>query len=104
MYLGIGNGEVEAAGTMRISPGATMDDGLLNVLFVHHGPRTQLLRNLSRVATGEHIHHPLVEYFTTTRLTVESEPAVEWQADGDVRGLTPLSVEVVPAALEVAAP
>ncbi len=103
-HLAVGNGEWECAGTMRLSPGARMDDGLLNVLLIHRGPKTEVIRNFAKIGTGEHIHHPLAEYFTTRRLEVTAEVPLEVQTDGDVIGRAPVTCEVVPGAVEVYAP
>ena len=104
MFLALGNGEWEGGGAMRLSPGARMDDGLLNVLLIHHGSKIEVLRNFGRLATGEHIHHPLVDYFTTTRLDVRSPAPLGVQTDGDVIGQSPVTAEVAAAAITVCAP
>ncbi len=104
LFLAVGNGEWEGGGAMRVSPGARMDDGLLNVLLIRHGSKLEVLRNFGRLATGEHIHHRLVDYFTTTRLAVSSASPLEVQTDGDVVGRAPVVAAVAPAAIAVCAP
>ncbi len=109
LWLGVGNGEYEAGGTLRVSPGARMDDGRLELLVVRHGPKFELVRNFARIGTGEHIHHPLCDYRPVTWLEVECldgrfDGQVEVQCDGDIIGRTPLRLAVVPAALRVYAP
>ncbi len=104
LFLAVGNGEWEGGGAMRLSPGAKMDDGLLNVLLIRHGPKLEVLRNFARITDGTHVDHRLVEYFTTTRLEVTGDEVLGVQTDGDVVGETPVSVTVVPGALTVVAP
>ena len=104
LFLGIGNGEYESGGTMRLSPGAMMDDGVLNVTVIRHGSKLDVLRNFAKISTGDHIHHHLVDYFPVTFLEVTVDPPVEVAGDGDVRCGTPVRIEVAPRALEVVAP
>ncbi|MBI2301176.1 MAG: diacylglycerol kinase family lipid kinase [Armatimonadetes bacterium] len=104
ILLGVANGEYEGGGRMRLSPGARMDDGRLELLLIRHGSKLEVLRNLGKLPTGDHIHHRLARYQSIRRLEVAVEPEVEIAADGDVVGRTPAVIEVVPAALEVAVP
>ncbi|MCC7491382.1 MAG: diacylglycerol kinase family lipid kinase [Fimbriimonadaceae bacterium] len=104
LFLAAGNGEWEAGGTMRLSPGARMDDGLLHITLIRHGSKLEVLRNFTKIATGAHIHHHLVDYFPTTHLTVESPRPFRVQSDGDVIGEGPCRVDLLPGALAVVAP
>jgi len=103
-FLSVGNAEYESGGTMRVSPGAKMDDGLLNVNLIYDGPRWEVVLNYPRFLRGTHITHHRVRYFTTTALTVVTEPLVALQLDGDVRGCTPAHFQVRPRALHLQVP
>ncbi|NUQ00263.1 MAG: diacylglycerol kinase family lipid kinase [Armatimonadetes bacterium] len=103
-FLAVGNGEWEGGGTMRMSPGAQLDDGLLNVLLIRHGSKLEVVRNFGKLSSGEHVHHPLCEYFTTRRLEATSDKLLGVQTDGDVVGQSPVCLTVEPRAVEVYAP
>jgi len=93
--------EVIGGGAMRLSPGARMDDGKLTVNIVGNLGRLETLRCFPRLVKGTHVTHPKVNCFAASSLTVESEPAVELQLDGELLGRTPASFEVKPKAIGV---
>jgi diacylglycerol kinase family enzyme len=93
-----------AGGGMNFSPGASLDDGLLDVLVVCDISRPALLRELARVHGGGHINNPKVKLTRAAHVRVETVEAADplgVEADGDVRGLTPADFRVIPKALRV---
>lgn len=93
-----------AGGGMNFSPGASLDDGLLDVLVVCDISRPALLRELARVHRGGHLDNPKVKLTRGTRVRVETADADDplgVEADGDVRGHTPADFRVLHAALRV---
>ena len=61
-------------------------------------------RQTLQTLTGRHVECREVEYYRTRRLRLESDPPVPVQLDGDVGGMTPLDISVVPKALRVVLP
>lgn len=93
-----------AGGGMNFSPGASLDDGLLDVLVVCDISRPSLLRELARVHRGGHLKNPRVKLTRATHVRVETVDAADSlgvEADGDVRGNTPAEFRVLPSALSV---
>ena len=93
-----------AGGGMNFSPEADIADGLLDVLTVCGISRAGLVRELARVHTGGHLANPKVRLTRGTRARVETldgEAPLGVEADGDVRGFTPVELRVLPAALRV---
>jgi diacylglycerol kinase (ATP) len=93
-----------AGGGMKLSPEASLTDGLLDVLAVTDISRPALLRELARVHTGGHIGNPNVKLTRGTHVRIEtfdSADSLGVEADGDVRGHTPADFRVMPAALRV---
>ncbi len=93
-----------AGGGMNFSPGASLDDGLLDVLVVCDISRPALLRELARVHSGGHVNNPKVKLTRAARVRVETFDAADSlgvEADGDVRGHTPADFRVLPKALRV---
>ncbi len=91
-----------AGGGMMLSPDAKVDDGKLDVVTASGLGRASILRELGRIHKGGHIANPKVRITQgrSVRIaTFKTEDAMLIEADGNVRGLTPVSFEVMPAAL-----
>jgi YegS/Rv2252/BmrU family lipid kinase len=98
-----GNAEIVGAGTMRLSPGAKVDDGKLNVNVIEDLGRLETARWFPKVLKGMHTTHPKVRYFATTSVTVECKPLMEVQMDGELFGHTPATFRVIPRAIRMIA-
>jgi len=99
-----GNSEYGGGGVMRMSPGARMDDGRLELCVIEGLSRLEILRCFPRLLRGTHITHPRVRYFPGRTLRVESWPDQELQLDGDLIGRTPATFTVLPSALRILVP
>jgi len=102
MLVAVGNGP-SFGGGLRITHGACIDDGLLDVVIIKTMSKPSLVRTYPRLYTGGHTHHPQYEHHRVRSVTVAS-PGITAYADGERVGPLPLSVEVVPQALEVLVP
>lgn len=91
-------------GGLKLSPGARMDDGLLDVVVIGNAGKRELLGQLPRVYRGEHLDHPKVHLFRGKSVRVETEEELRVELDGDLLTDTPVSTEVVPDALGVVVP
>ena len=96
-----GNTEFAAGGVMRISPGARPDDGLLNISLVDALGRLQIVRRFPSILSGRYVEDERVDYFTGKRLEIDAVPPAEFQADGDIIGTTPATIELLPGALKL---
>jgi diacylglycerol kinase (ATP) len=99
MLVAIGNGD-SMGGGLRVTHGAELDDGLLDVVLFTSVPRRELIRVYPKLFSGGHTTHPAYERHRVKRVTVAA-PGVVAYADGERFGDLPLTVEVVPAALTV---
>lgn len=99
MLVSVGNGD-SMGGGLKVTHGADLQDGLLDVVLFHAVPRRELVRNYPKLFTGGHTAHPAYERHRVRRVTVAA-PGVVAYADGERFGALPLTVEVVPAALSV---
>ncbi len=87
---------------MLIAPGAKLDDGLIDILFVRRGAtRRDLLKILAGIYSGTHITHPLVEHHTVSRFSIEPTHNEGLNIDGEVKDQTPVHVEMLPKAISV---
>jgi diacylglycerol kinase (ATP) len=102
VLVAVGNG-TSYGGGMRITPDASYDDGLADVLVAGPLSVPALVRVFPRVFDGSHLSHPAVTVrrARTVRL---STPGVVAYADGERFGAMPVSLEVVPGALRILVP
>ena len=103
--VAVANGP-SAGGGMNFAPGASVADGLLDVVTVCRLSRARLVRELARVRTGGHLANPKVKLTRGARVRVETfdeSDSLAVEADGDMRGRTPAEFVVMPAALRVIA-
>jgi diacylglycerol kinase (ATP) len=93
-----------AGGGMMFSPEARVDDGLLDVVTACQLTRASLIREMARIHSGGHVKNPHVHITRGKRVRIEhltDGDALAVEADGDVRGHTPLEFRVLHAALKV---
>jgi diacylglycerol kinase (ATP) len=99
MLVAVGNGPAYGGG-MRVTPDASFDDGLLDVLVLHKVSTPQFLRVFPQVFSGTHTGHPQVQVLRARQVRLEARDIVAY-ADGERFGPLPMTVEVVPGALTV---
>jgi diacylglycerol kinase (ATP) len=102
MLVAVGNGPSYGGG-MRICPGASLVDGLLDVTVVSRISRAKLVRLFPAVYSGRHVRRPEVLTFRARSVTVEAI-GVNGYADGEFVCPLPLDVVAVPGALRVFTP
>jgi diacylglycerol kinase (ATP) len=98
---GVANG-LYAGGGMMLSPQARIDDGKLDVITASGFTRANVVTELSRIHTGGHVKNPKVTITQGTIVTIETllaQDAMPLEADGNVRGVTPVRFQVLPGAL-----
>jgi len=91
-----------AGGGMMLSPEAKIDDGKLDVITASGLSRANVVTELSRVHTGGHVNNPKVTITQGTIVRIDTlllQDAMPLEADGNVRGVTPVQFQVLPGAL-----
>jgi len=99
MLCAVGNGWAFGGG-LRITEGARLDDGLLDVVIIRPMSKLGLIRTYPKLFKGTHITVPQYEHHLVKTITV-STPGIVSYADGERFGALPLTVTAVPGALEV---
>jgi diacylglycerol kinase (ATP) len=102
MLVAVGNGE-SFGGGLRITHGACLDDGLLDVVIIKPMSKAKLVRTYPRLFSGRHVGIPEYEHHRVRSVTVAA-PGISAYADGERIGALPLTVEAVPQALRVLVP
>ena len=103
LFIAIANGEYYGGG-MRIAPGASLDDGLLDLCVVGDLSRITAVRQLANLYRGTHIAHAQVDMLRGRAVGIEGDRATLVHLDGEPFGHLPLRVELHPSRLLVAAP
>lgn len=102
MMVAVGNGPSYGGG-LRMTEGAVLDDGLLDVVVIGPMSKGELVRTYPRLFTGTHTTHPQYQHHRVRRVSIAA-PGITTYADGERFGPLPLTVECVPGALQVLAP
>ena len=100
--VGVASG-LYAGGGMMLSPDARNDDGKLDVVTASGLSRGNVITELSRVHTGGHVDNPKVNITQAEIVRIETfmlKDGMRIEADGNVRGVTPVEFRVLPGALK----
>jgi YegS/Rv2252/BmrU family lipid kinase len=96
----VGNG-VYCGGGMKLTPAAKPDDGQFDVLLIHDMYLPTRIWNFPKIYTGSHVDSPHFTIYRSKEIKVDSEDSVLVEADGELLGKVPCSVEMLHAALQI---
>lgn len=99
MLVAVGNG-TSYGGGLRITEGAVLDDGLLDVVIINTMTKGRLVRTYPKLFSGTHTEEPEYEHHRVRSVTVVA-PGVVAYADGERFGALPLTITCAPGALAV---
>lgn len=102
MLVAVGNGP-SFGGGIRICEGASLDDGLLDVVVINPVSKLTFLRVFPRLYRGTHVTLPQFERHRVREVTLTS-PGIVAYGDGERLGTLPMTTTVRPGALRVFAP
>ena len=103
VLVAVANGPCFGGG-MRIAPGASMDDGLLDVCIVGAMSRGRLLTEFPKVFWGGHVNHPAAHLRRGSVVRISTDRPEDIHADGEWAGRTPGEWTVRRAGLRVLVP
>ena len=87
-----------------MAPHASIEDGLLAVVYATDLTKLETLVVLPKVFSGRHLQHPKVAHTTARDVRVDSAAPLAIHADGEIVGTVPAVFRVVPRAIEVIVP
>jgi diacylglycerol kinase family enzyme len=87
-----------------IAPHAVIDDGWLDVCFIHAMPTLEFVALLRRVSAGDHVDDERVSYFRTRELELVFERQLNINTDGQVLEADRCRYDVLPGAVRVLLP
>jgi len=102
MLVAVGNGP-SFGGGLRLCEGASMDDGLLDVVVINPLSKLRLLRVFPKLYRGTHVSIPEFERHRVREVTLSS-PGIVAYGDGERLGPLPMTTTVRPGALRVLVP
>lgn len=104
MNLVVVTNAIYAGGGMMFSPEASIDDGQLDVVTAAGLTRANVMLELTRVHRGGHVHNPKVSIMRGRVVRIETfllKDELPIEADGNVRGVTPVEFQVLPSVLRI---
>lgn len=84
-------------GGFKVAPGASIVDGLLDVVVVESMPKSRFVCQLPKVMKGQHMNLPEVHHWAGKKVRLVADPPIRWMLDGELQDTTPVDVEVAPA-------
>jgi diacylglycerol kinase (ATP) len=99
MLVAVGNGP-SFGGGLRICEGASMDDGLLDVVIINPVSKPRLLWVFPKLYRGTHVTLPEFERHRVREVTLSS-PGIVAYGDGERLGPLPMTSTVRPGALRM---
>ena len=87
---------------MKMAPNARLDDGLIDLVIVEGNiTRRRLLSVLPKLFDGTHVNEPEVTYKQASSFSLIPETDDDLNIDGEMVGTTPISVTMLPNALDI---
>lgn len=91
-------------GGLHVAPRAVCTDGLLDLVVVRAASVGRLSLLASKVLVSQHLDDELILHRQVPALEVHAEPAMSFNADGELIGHTPVRYRVLPGALRFVSP
>ncbi len=93
-------------GGFMMAPGAEIDDGWLDFVFVPQVSKPTLMRLLVKLMRGTHVEDPLVTFKRTTKLNVALQPGAPAHTDGEIFSTseTNLAYQILPGKVTLISP
>ncbi len=95
----IANGQFFGGG-MKIAPKAAPTDGVLD-FQIEHASKREAIAVMPKVYKGQHVPHPDILEAKRVQASIESDPPLLIEADGEVLGFTPARFEVLRDAIHL---
>lgn len=105
--LAVCNGRYFGSG-MRVAPMAEIDDGAFDVISLGASSKIGFALTQSKVYTGEHVKLPATTHFRCQKIEIslaneDAKDVFLVDLDGEPLGGLPITIEVIPGALELRA-
>ena len=102
LLTGVLNSPTYGAG-VRLAPEATIDDGFLHVVQIENMGTLGVLRLLPRLMLSGEVRTTRIQRWRVRRVRLSTEQPYLFHGDGEILGLTPVEIEIVPRAIRILA-
>jgi diacylglycerol kinase (ATP) len=99
----VANGEFSGGG-MAVAPGASVDDGYLDIVAVLDGTPIDVATLTANFVLGNFLEHENVRHWRAKRCSISSQPPMKFSLDGETVESDHYAFQVLPQALRVIAP
>jgi YegS/Rv2252/BmrU family lipid kinase len=100
LNIAVANGKYHGGG-MCVAPNALTDDGLFNVTVIENLSPLKVLLNLPKLYNGKIKDVDGVVTLTGKRIEASSEQKVLLDVDGEQPGTLPVTIDVIPSAINI---
>lgn len=100
----VANGAFVLDPRFEVGRGIRPDDGILDVIVFTPPNLAAATEIASRLAIGRIERSSYVRQYTGKHVRIESEPPAPVECDGDVIGVTPVTLDIIPAAVTLLVP
>lgn len=101
--MAIANGK-SFGNRIYIAPYSKPDDGILDIFLASDVPLLKFLLYLQQIKSARQITDSRIQYAHTTRIEITSPESVPLEAEGELVGFLPATVEVVPRGIPMLRP
>ncbi len=91
-------------GGLCLAPQAKTNDGRLDVVILEDSNFGRILTWLPALAFSGQLKTQRLRRFHTTHIRIETDPPCRFHGDGEILGMTPVEVSIVPRAIRVLRP
>jgi diacylglycerol kinase (ATP) len=91
-------------GFKKLSPDAKYNDGLFDVVIFEKTNPLIMLEIFTGMASGDHVNHPMVHYFKTNEITIDSDDDLTIDIDGEYGFKTPVNISLISEGIELLVP
>jgi diacylglycerol kinase (ATP) len=88
-------------GGLRLAPAASLEDGRLDLVLLENLSAFEIAQILPRLAISGEIRTERIQRHCVTRARIETDRPCPFHADGEIIGMTPVEIAVVPRAMRV---
>jgi diacylglycerol kinase (ATP) len=88
-------------GGLRLAPEASLEDGRLDLVLLANLSALEICSMLPCMAMSGEIRTERIQRHRITRVRIETERPCAFHADGEIIGMTPVEIAVVPRAMRV---
>jgi len=98
--ISIGIGKYTGGGMMQ-TPHALADDGYFDLTVVRRMKKMEIIRCLKKLYDGTILEHPKVSGFRRKKITIDSDPPIHVETDGESLGQSPIEMVILPRRIQV---